>query len=249
MNHKGGVGKTTVTANLGAGIALKGFKVLVIDLDIQCNLTQTLLNNIGDSYNICDVLLAEEKINDKVIQNTKIDNLKIVPAGENLVDADINLFPLMGRESILKNSLSIVTEFDFVLIDNPPYTSLLTINSLVASEYVLVPVSCEFLPLVGLKYLLNTIQRIKKLNNNISILGYVLTMYDARESITTQVEQILRNQFSELVFESKIRINTKAKAAPSKTQTIFEYEEMQGRGSSDFANLTIEFLERINRGK
>lgn len=249
-NQKGGVGKTTTTANLGAGLAIKGYDVLLIDLDIQGNLTQTFIGDIGDSTNICEILLSESKV-DKIVRPTKLKRLDIVPAGETLATADINISSMLGREYLLKNALNSekVKKYDFVFVDNPPYLSLLTINSLAVSDFIIVPVSCEYLPLVGLKQLLKTIDRIKaKINPKVELFGLLLTMYDKREAITIQVEEILRERFGKDVFNTLIRINTRAKAAPSASETIFEFENFSGRGSEDFSNLTIEFIDRLNNG-
>ncbi len=249
VNQKGGVLKTTITANLGAGLALRGYKVLVCDLDSQCNLTQSLIGEIGEEKNICEILLSESKV-DGIIRDTSIDNLKIVPAGESLAGAELTITNMMSRESIVENCLDSdkVNDFDFVLIDNSPSIGLLPLNSLVASNYALIPISCEYLPLIGLKYILSTIDKVKsnrKLNPNLSIFGYILTLYDKRESITLQVEDILRERFQSLVFKSVVRINTKAKSAPSRQQTIFQYENLKGRGTEDYKKITMEFIEKL----
>ena len=248
-NQKGGTGKTTTTVNLGAGLALKGFKVLAVDLDIQCNTTHTLFRTLSsDEEGVCEVLLDKKKI-DGIIRQTKTENLYLAPAGESLVDADINLASKVGREQALKKSLNIseVSTFDFVLIDTAPYLGLLTLNALVASDYVLIPVSCEYLPMLGLKWLISAINRVKdNLNSKLEILGFLLTMYDRRERITTDVEDILREQFGDGVFNTVIRINTKFKAAPSEQKTIFQYENRKdGRGTSDYERLTSEVLSRL----
>jgi chromosome partitioning protein len=249
VNQKGGVLKTTLTGNLGAGLALKGYKVLVCDLDSQCNLTQSLIGDIGDDTNICEMLLNEKKV-DSIIRDTQIENLKIVPAGESLAGAELTITNMMSRESILENCLDsdVVNDFDFVLIDNSPSIGLLPLNSLVASHYALIPVSCEYLPLIGLKYIIGTIERVqgnRKLNPNLKIFGYLLTLYDIRESITLQVESILRERFQDLVFKNVVRINTKAKSAPSRQQTIFQYEGLKGRGTEDYKSITLEFIEKL----
>ena len=248
-NQKGGVGKTTTSVNLGAGLALRGFKTLVIDLDIQCNTTHILYRELReDEEGMCEVILDEKPL-DGMIQPTSTPNLYVAPAGESLAHADLNLAAMMGRDSILKACLNseLVNGFDYVIIDTSPYLGLLTVNALVASDYVVVPVSCEFLPLLGIKWLLRTISQVKtKLHPGLSLLGYLLTMYDRREGITKDVEDILRDQFGDSVFSGRIRVNTKHKAAPSEHKTIFEYEGAAGgRGTQDYSRFTDEFLERI----
>jgi len=248
-NQKGGVGKTTTAVNLGSGLAQRGLRTLVIDLDIQCNTTHVLYRELSeDEEGVCEVILDEKKI-DSIIKPTTTPNLFVAPAGESLAHADLNLAAMMGRDSILRHCLDseMVNGFDYVLIDTSPYLGLLTVNALVCADYILIPVSCEFLPLLGIKWLLRTIAQVKqKLHPRIDILGYLLTMYDRREAITKDVEDILRDQFGDDVFATRIRVNTKHKAAPSEHKTIFEYEaSVAGRGSTDYSRLTDEVLERL----
>jgi len=251
VNQKGGVLKTTLTVNLGAGLALKGYNVLVIDLDSQCNLTQSLIGDIGDTKNISEIILSDGKENIfDVIQKTSVERLHIAPAGESLASAELQMSNIMTRQYLLEKTLqnTFLNKYDFILIDNSPSIGLLTLNSLVASHYALIPISCEFLPMVGLKYIINTIKKVqddKRLNPDLEILGYILTLYDKREAITLQVENMLRERFGDKVFKNVIRINTKAKAAPAKQQSIFHYENLKGRGTQDFKNLTIELIEKL----
>ncbi|NLH49314.1 MAG: ParA family protein [Myxococcales bacterium] len=251
-NQKGGVGKTTVAVNLGAGLARNGRKVLVVDLDSQANATQILHRRLEENETgICEVLLDEGELS-AIIVPTKQENLFLVPAGESLANADLNLASQMGRERYLRNILAPLEKigYDYVLIDNGPYLGLLTVNALVAADYVLVPISCEYLPLLGLKFLLETIGKVQqKLHQELSILGYLITMYDRREAITFQVEQTLREKFGDQVFQARIRINTRQKSAPSRSQTIYEYEASRnGKGTTDFELLTSEVLARIEGG-
>jgi chromosome partitioning protein len=249
LNHKGGVGKTTTTANLGAGLARQGLKVLLIDLDVQANLTHQMIGDLPeDQKNICEVLLEETALND-ILQPTKTENLFIAPAGESLIELDLNLFSKFGREYALKNSIEQtknIEAFDVILIDNPPYISLTTVNSLAASDYYLVPVSCEYLPMLGIKYLHKTVSRVLKVNPKLKPLGVALTMYDKRESIAQSVVDLVREELADQVFETMIRVNTKIKGSPSVQQTIFEYEnDPRGRGTSDYTALTKEVMSRL----
>jgi chromosome partitioning protein len=251
LNAKGGVGKTTTTVNLGAGLALAGLKVLVIDIDLQANLTHSLIGGIaGETPSIAEALMYETGL-EAMIQPTTTEGLYIVPAGETLTVVDINLAGVMGREQVLKHCIAKtkdIESFDVVLIDNPPYMSLVTVNSLVASSHYLIPVSCEYLPMLGIKLLHESIEKIKsKLNPDLSLLGVVLTMFDMREGITKQVEGILREELGADVFQTTIRINTKFKSAPVEKQTIFQYEADKGKGSDDYSNLTAEVVARLQQ--
>jgi chromosome partitioning protein len=253
LNHKGGVGKTTTTANLGAGLARQGLKVLLIDLDVQANLTHQMVGDLeANEPNICEALLEEKPLT-SILRPTGTKGLFIAPAGESLIELDLNLFNKFGREYVLKNSISQtdgIGSFDVVLIDNPPYISLATVNSLAASDFYLVPVSCEYLPMMGLKYLQKTISRIQKVNPALKPLGVALTMYDKRESIGQSVAELLREELADQVFETMIRVNTKIKGSPSTQQTIFQFEnDPKGRGTLDFTAFTQEVMGRLNLKK
>lgn len=251
LNHKGGVLKTTVTANLGAGLARAGKKVLLVDLDAQCNLTQVLLGWIDYQEGVRTLYdaLVEETGLDHLIQKSSTTGLDIIPCQEDFAGADISLVSAVGRESILKSCLSQTTrlqEYDIVLLDNPPSVSLVVMNSLVASDYFFVPCSAEFLPMTGLRLLGDSISKMSKVAPNLKPLGVVLTMFNNSERICRQIEAQLRKELGDQIFRAKIRTNTKAKSAPSLRKTIFEYEDSpQGRGTEDFASLTAEFLERL----
>jgi chromosome partitioning protein len=248
INHKGGVGKTTTTVNISAGLAKLGKKVLTIDLDTQMNLTHSLIGDLEEEeLNIAEAILNEKVSLKAIIKPTQVNNLHIAPSGESMIDLDLQLHSAFGRENKLKNILKkdLIAEYDFVLIDNQPHIGLTTVNSLIASDFYLVPVSAEYLPLVGIKHLIKTIEQIKELNPSIRNLGYLLTMVDRREGIANDVEKILRESFPEEVFTNVIRINTKLKACPQKKQTIFEIETSKGKGHCDYLNATRELLERL----
>ena len=251
VNHKGGCLKTTTTANLGAALARAGKKVLVVDLDAQQNLTASLIGPIQmeeGRRTLYDAILDETSLDDLIV-STPTPGLDIIPITEDFAGADLSLVSVVGRESILKSCLqktSALENYDLVLLDNPPSISLVVMNSLVASHYFIVPCSAEYLPMVGLQLLSDSISKMFKLAPNLRALGVVLTLYSHNERICRQVENLLRAEINDNLFETKIRINTKAKAAPSVQKTIFEYEKSpKGRGTEDFTKLAAEMLERL----
>jgi chromosome partitioning protein len=251
VNHKGGCLKTTLTANLGAGLARAGKSVLVVDLDAQQNLTASLIGPVAieeGTRTLYDAFCEEGGL-DELIVNTQTPGLDIVPVCEDFAGADLSLVSVVGREFVLKNCLektARLSNYDIVLLDNPPSLSLVVANSLAASNHFLVPCSAEYLPMVGLTLLSNSITKMKKVAPNLACLGVVLTMYSHNERICRQVETMLRKEILDNLFDAKIRVNTKAKAAPSVHKTIFDYEKSpKGRGTEDFTRLTAEFLERL----
>lgn len=251
LNAKGGVGKTTSTVNLGAGLARRGYKVLLLDIDLQANLTHSLIGDVQSGVRNIAEALVEETSFDGLITATATPNLFLVPAGESLTGIDLDLSGKTAREAILKHCIQdtrAIKDFDVLLIDNPPYFSLATLNSLVASDFYIVPVSCEYLPMVGIRLLEEKIQQVKKkLNPPLELLGVLLTMYDKRETITKEIDAVIRDSVGEKVFNTVIRINTKYKSTPVERQTIFQFEEgsKEGKGSEDYENLTEEVITRL----
>jgi len=252
VNHKGGVLKTTTTVNLGAALAILGKRVLVCDLDAQQNLTASILGLMPYDPNVrtlFDALMDEEGF-DHLIQPTTTNGLDILPTAENLFNAELSLAPKPAREFVLQTCFErtkALSQYDFVLIDNSPSVSLLTVNSLVASDFFLVPVSAEYLPLTGLIMLGNCIGRFQeKLAPHLVSLGVVLTMYHRSENICREVERKLQGELGPTLFSTRIRVNTKAKTAPSLQKTIFQYEDSeQGRGCEDFLSLAGEVIARV----
>ncbi len=248
-NQKGGVGKTTTAVTLAAGLARRGRRVLLLDLDIQGSASAALGVTIPEGEpSVADVLVADRALED-VIRPTRTTNLFIAPAGELLATVDLQLASAMAREFVLERALrSIRGQYDEIVIDTAPYLGLLTINALAASDYVLVPVSCEYLPILGLKLFADTLGKIRaRLGVRAEVLGYLLTMYDRRERITLEVEAILRRTFGDMVLPSPIRVNTRHKAAPSHQQTIYEFEGKGGKGVKDYEALVDEVLARKAR--
>jgi chromosome partitioning protein len=252
VNHKGGCLKTTVTVNLGAALARMGKKVLLVDLDAQQNLTQSLVGPVEfveGQPTLFDALLDETGL-DHLIMPTGTPGLDLIPCTEDFAGADISLVAAVARESILKGCFArtrCLGQYDYVLLDNPPSISLVVMNALVASDYFFVPCSAEYLPMVGLTLLGNSIGRMEKVAPNLKPLGVVLTMYSRNERICRMVESTLQKQLTVQLFKTKVRVNTKAKSAPSVRKTIFEYEDSpEGRGTEDFTALAVEFVQKLN---
>lgn len=251
INHKGGCLKTTTSVNLGAALARMGKKILLIDLDAQQNLTQSLIGpvELEDGVPTLYDALVDETGLDHLITPTPTKNLDIIPCVEDFAGADISLVSAVGREQILKECLSKterLSNYDYVLLDNPPSISLVVMNALVASDYFLVPCSAEYLPMVGLTLLGNSIGKMQKVAPNLKPLGVVLTMFSRSERICRMTESTLAKELGGNLFATKIRTNTKAKSAPSVRKTIFDYENSpEGRGTEDFTALAYEFLQRL----
>jgi chromosome partitioning protein len=251
VNHKGGCLKTTVTANLGAALARAGKRVLLVDVDAQQNLTQSLIGSvelIEGVPTLFDALVDENGL-DHLITQTLVSGLDLVPCAEDFAGADLSLVSATGREHILRNCLErteALGSYDIVLMDCPPSISLVVVNALAASDKFLVPCSAEYLPMVGLTLLGNSVAKLKKIAPELQLLGVVLTLFAKSERICRQVESLLRKDLGEKLFETRIRVNTKAKSAPGVRKTIFEYEaDARGRGTIDFTALAEEFLRRL----
>ena len=243
-NQKGGVGKTTTAINLAASIAVAEKSTLIIDIDPQANAT----SGLGVEYqtvkkSIYDVLLKNISIND-VILPSEIPFLELLPSNINLVDAEVELVNLIGREKILRGALKELTkEYDFIFIDCPPSLGLLTINSLSAADSVLIPIQCEYYALEGLSQLLKTIRLVQKhLNENLEIEGVLLTMYDSRLNLSHQVADDVRKFFDEKVFETVIHRNVRLSEAPSFGKPVILYDAVCA-GTVSYMKLAEEIIE------
>ena len=241
-NHKGGVGKTTTTASVGSILASKGYKVLLIDLDAQANLTTSLFKQeVGSS--IYEALVAQNTPDLPIYDIS--ENLAIVPASLQLAQADLELAGTMARERILSELLEPYSvRYDYILIDCPPSLGLMTLNALAASDYVIIPLIAEALPVNGLTMIRNFINTVKKkLNPKIEILGVVITRLEAT-NLSKHIENSLRKALGELVFNSKIRKNVTVAQAPLEARNIVDYDA-KSNGAKDYQAFTDELLERV----
>lgn len=251
-NHKGGVLKTTLTANLGAALARDGYRVLLVDLDAQQNLTTSFVDlpeeEAAGELTLAGAILEGESL-DHLVLSTNAKNLDLIPAGEDFAGLEISLVQKMARETLLRRAIANsvkVRAYDFVLIDNQPAISLVVVNALVASDFFLVPCSAEYLPMRGLDLLGRTIGQVQQIAPHLTFLGVVLTHYARNERVCRNTEAVLKAQLEESVFDTKIRVNTKGKSAPSVQKTIFQFENStSGKGTQDFTALGAEVLRRI----
>lgn len=243
-NQKGGVGKTTTAINLGAGLASKGKRVLLVDIDPQGNTT----SGVGvrkPSVKRCmyDVLVSGIPL-ETVILPTEVDNLWIAPASIQLAGAEIELVPSMSREEKLRQHMQTIrNQYDYVLIDCPPSLGLLTVNALTAADSILVPIQCEYYALEGLSQLVNTIKLVQRhLNKSLQLEGALLTMYDPRTNLAAQVVSEVRAYFGDQVYETIIPRNVRLSEAPSHGQTILDYDP-RSKGAETYMQLTEEVLK------
>ena len=251
INQKGGVGKTTTVINLAAGLAMQNKKVLIIDLDPQGNATTGLgLSNIDTKDTIYEVLIGSKEFKD-VIKNTNINNLKIVSSNVELSGLEAETAGDSKRAFFLKAKFSQFLEanqnqFSYVFVDCPPSLSLLTVMAMVVSHSLIVPLQTEFFALEGLTQLMKTIERIKdRLNSDLDIRGILLTMFDKRNKLSSQVETEARNYFKEKVYNTIIPRNVRLSEAPSHGMPVLVYDK-SCPGSISYFNFTEEF---INQGK
>ncbi len=254
INQKGGVGKTTTVINLSAGLAQLEKKILVIDLDPQGNATTGLgLSNLSSSSEtIYGVLNGTKKISE-VIKKTKFNNLDIVTSNVDLSGLEVETAGDNERAFILKTKLTAYlndsrANYDYILIDCPPSLSLLTVMALVTSNSLLVPLQTEFFALEGVTQLIKTIERIKvNLNPNLEIRGILLTMYDKRNKLSSQVEKEARDFFNEKVYSTVIPRNVRLSEAPSHGMPVLIYDKACP-GSKSYFNFTDEFINQENLG-
>ena len=246
-NQKGGVGKTTTTVNLAAALAKAGKKVLLVDIDPQGNSTSGLgIDKRRCEKTVYDCLINEEKA-ENVSVETEYENLSVCPSNLDLSGAEIELISVMGRENRLKQSLASAKDiYDFILIDTPPSLGLITVNTLTAADSIIIPIQCEFYALEGVSQLVETVKRIKKaLNPTLFIEGIVMTMYDARTNLATQVVDEVKRFFPGKVYRTIIPRNVRVSEAPGFGKPVIYYDEAS-KGAEAYIELAAELVESID---
>ena len=248
-NQKGGEGKTTTSINLSACVAEKGKKVLLIDIDPQGNATSGLSINNHDEKSVYDVLVDDIKIED-AIKPTMVKNLHICASNIDLAGAEIELVSLVSRENRLKNAIDrMETNYDYVFIDCPPSLGLITLNAFTAADSVIVPIQCEYYALEGLGQLVNSIKLVKKhLNPDLEIEGVLLTMYDSRTRLSSQVAEEVSKYFGERVFDTVIPRNIRLSEAPSHGLPISMYDPLS-KGARTYKKLAKELINKNKEEK
>ena len=244
-NQKGGVGKTTTNINLAACLAKKGKRILVIDIDPQCNTTVGLgIARKHMEYSLYDVLIDEDLDPNDAIVFHGLPNLWIIPASVKLAAAEIEFVELEGREHRLKKALEKVKDnYDYIFIDCPPSLGLLTINSLTAVDSVLIPIQCEFYALDGVSQLLSTIELVKrKMNPDLEVQGVILSMFDGRTNLSIQVVEEVKKYFKDKVYSTVIPRNVKLAEAPGFGLPITEYDD-HSKGAEAYREFAEEFLK------
>ncbi len=245
FNQKGGVGKTTTNINLAACLALKGKRILILDIDPQGNTTSGMgINKKGLENTMYEVLINDKIKPRDAIMKTSIKNIDIIPSSVQLAGAEIELVQLESREKRLKKSIDLIKDdYDYIFIDCPPSLGLLTINSLTAVDSVLIPIQCEFYALEGVSQLMGTIELVKQnLNKNLEIQGVILSMFDGRTNLSIQVVEEVKKHFREKVYTTVIPRNVRLAEAPSFGLPITAYDP-KSKGAEAYMDFADEFLE------
>ncbi len=245
FNQKGGVGKTTTNVNLSASLVKLGKKVLVIDNDPQGNSTSGLgIDKLSLEYSLYDALIDEVETTTCIV-STAYKGLDVLPSNVDLAGAEIEMIDIENREGRLKKIIdSVKNDYDYIFVDCPPSLGLLTLNSLVAVDSVLIPIQCEYYALEGVSSLMNTFQLIKKgLNPNIDVEGVVLSMYDSRTNLATQVVEEVQKYFGNKVYKTTIPKNVRLAEAPSFGMPVIEYDS-KSKGAISYMDLAKEFIKK-----
>jgi chromosome partitioning protein len=244
-NQKGGVGKTTTAVNLSSGLAIAEKKVLLVDLDPQSNATSGCGFEMDrERPSVYEVMIGANTPDEAIIE-TEVPNLDLLPADIKLVGAEIELVGMEAREKMLRNAIReyALSKYEYIIIDSPPSLGLLTLNGLTCADTVLIPIQCEYYALEGLSQLLNTVRLVQKhLNQELTIEGGLLTMYDPRLNLSRQVAEEIRTYFEGRVFKSEINRNVRLSEAPSFGKPIMLYD-ITSKGAENYLALAEEILE------
>lgn len=245
-NQKGGVGKTTTTINLAAAVANKGFKTLLVDLDPQGNSTMSYVDVRTVERSMFDVLVSEEVALRDVIIPTPVENLRVAPSRIALAKLESKLIGEIDGHYRLKDKLSeVASEYDYVFIDTPPTLGMITVNALVASTHVLVPIQSSYFALEGTDDLLETIEKIKsRPNPNLQLLGVVITMHDKRTTLAKDIHDQIRDVFGDRLFRTVITKSIRLEESPAYKESIFTFAP-KSSGAMEYYSLSEELLSRV----
>ncbi len=245
INQKGGVGKTTTAVNLSAAIGALGRRVLLVDIDPQGNSTSGYGINKRDIKNSTYDMIINGVKASEILINTKFKNVDLLPSNINLAGAEVEMIGIEKRENLVKTALAEIWDnYDFIFLDCPPSLGLITINALCASDSFLVPIQCEYYALEGLAQLMATVRQIKRLYNpSIEIEGVLLTMYDGRLNLTSQVVDEVKRFFPQKVYSASIPRNVRLSEAPSFGEPVMYYDK-SSKGAAAYAALAEEFLKK-----
>lgn len=240
-NHKGGVGKTTSAVNIGAGLANSGYRTLLVDMDAQANLTDTL-HVVNTQFNVYDIMKGEAEPLPVVITPT----LHVIPATLDLATAEVELSTAIGREQLLTEALQpLQPQYDYIIIDTAPTLGLLTINALTAADAVVIPMQAEYYALKGIKGLTDVITNVRRrINSRLRIGGVIITQYDARTTLHKQLRDTIAAQFGAAMFNTSVRNCIAVAEAQAKGSDIFTYDN-NSAGAEDYRNIVEEIISRF----